>query len=81
MTETPKRTRRVRTIEEKIAEAEATLQKLKAQEAVKAQKRIETLRTKRDAVLVRYEKAIAQLKEIDDELEELYRVPGVEVAD
>ena len=81
MTETPKRTRRVRTIEEKIAEAEATLQKLKAQEAVKAEKRIETLRTKRDAVLVRYEKAIAQLKEIDDELEELYRVPGVEVAD
>ena len=81
MTETPKRTRRVRTIEEKIAEAEATLQKLKAQEAVKAQKRIETLRTKRDAVLVRYEKAIAQLKEIDDELEELYRVPGIEVAD
>lgn len=81
MTEAPKRTRKVRTIEEKIAEAEATLQKLKAQEAVKAQKRIEALRTKRVAVLVRYEKALAQLKEIDDELEELYKVPGVEVAD
>ena len=48
---------------------------------MKAQKRIESLRTKREAVLVRYEKAIAQLKEIDDELEELYKVPGVEVAD
>lgn len=81
MTETPKRTRKVRTIEEKIAEAEATLQKLKAQEAVKAQKRIESLRTKREVVLVRYEKALDQLKEIDDELEELYKVPGVEVAD
>lgn len=81
MTETPKRTRKVRTIEEKIAEAEATLQKLKAQEAVKAQKRIESLRTKREAIRVRYEKALAQLKEIDDELEELYKVPGVEVAD
>ena len=81
MTETPKRTRKVRTIEEKIAEAEATLQKLKAQEAVKAQKRIEALRTKRVAVLFRYEKTLDQLKEIDDELEELYKVPGVEVAD
>lgn len=81
MTETPKRTRKVRTIEEKIAEAEATLQKLKAQEAVKAQKRIESLRTKREAIRVRYEKALAQLTEIDDELEELYKVPGVEVAD
>ena len=81
MTEAPKRTRKVRTIEEKIAEAEATLQKLKAQEAVKAQKRIESLRTKREAIRVRYEKALAQLTEIDDELEELYKVPGVEVAD
>ena len=81
MTETPKRTRKVRTIEEKIAEAEATLQKLKAQEAVKAQKRIEALRTKRVAVLFRYEKTLDQLEEIDDELEELYKVPGVEVAD
>ena len=81
MTEAPKRTRKVRTIEEKIAEAEATLQKLKAQESVKAQKRIESLYTKREAVLIRYEKALDQLKEIDDELEELYKVPGVEVAD
>ena len=81
MTEAPKRTRKVRTIEEKIAEAEATLQKLKAQEAEKALKRIVFLRTKRDAILVRYEKALAQLKEIDDELEELYKVPGVELAD
>ena len=81
MTEAPKLTRKVRTIEEKIAEAEATLQKLMAQGAVKAEKRIESLRTKREAVLVRYEKAIAQLKDIDDELEELYKVPGVEVAD
>ena len=81
MTEAPKRTRKVRTIEEKIAEAEATLQKLKAQEAVKAQKRIEALRTKRVAVLFRYEKTLDQLEEIDDELEELYKVPGVEVAD
>ena len=81
MTEAPKRTRKVRTIEEKIAEAEATLQKLKAQESMKAQKRIESLRTKREAVAIRYEKALAQLKEFDDELEELYKVPGVEVAD
>ena len=81
MTEAPKRTRKVRTIEEKIAEAEATLQKLKAQEAVKAQKRIEFLRTKREAILIRYEKALAQLKEIADEIEELYQVPGVEVVD
>ena len=81
MTEAPKRTRKVRTIEEKIAEAEVTLQKLKAQESVKAQKRIESLHTKREAILIRYEKALAQIKEIDDELEELYKVPGVEVAD
>ena len=81
MTEAPKRTRKVRTIEEKIAEAEATLQKLKKQEAVKALEHIESLRTKREAVLIRYEKALAQLKDIDEELEELYKVPGVEVAD
>ena len=81
MTEAPKRTRKVRTIEEKIAEAEATLQKLKKQEAVKALEHIVSLRTKREAVLIRYEKALAQLKEIDAELEELYKVPGVEVAD
>ena len=81
MAEAPKRTRKVRTIEEKIAEAEATLQMLKEQEAVKARKHIESLRTKREAVIIRYEKALAQVKDIDDELEELYKVPGVEVAD
>ena len=80
MTEAPKRTRKARTIEEKIAEAEATLQKLKAQEAVKVQKRIESLRTKRKAILIRYEKALAQLDEVDEEIEELYKVP-VEAAD
>ena len=81
MTEAPKRTRKVRTIEEKIAEAEATLQKLKEHEAIKARKRIEILVAKRDTILVRYEKVVTQLKEIDAELEELSKVPGVEVTD